>query len=841
MNTARSSRQRSSGAPSSPSSGRSPGRASGRPGPRPRHPALVVLKWTFLGGLLLGALGVASLALVFWHYGSDPALPTIQSIGDYRPKQVTRIATRNGQVIGELFTERRTYVPYEQIPELVIHAFIAAEDADFFKHSGLDYWGMLRAVLVNVSSGEKRQGASTITQQVVKTFLLSPERTYKRKIQEIILARRLEQALSKEDILSLYLNQIYYGHGRYGVLEAARYYFGKDLDQLEAGEAAMLAGLVQAPENISPRKPANRERAKRRQQYVLEQMVHRGYLAEAEARKWINEPIRIVKEPFPHLGAAPEWVDVARQALIEGYGEDHLATLGGEVVTTVDLEVQEAAREALRKGLREYDARRGYGRPVQHLEPGKIAAEVARLAKRLPAKGPQPGEEYLALVREVHPADGELVVDLGDWLAAAQVSDDADPRYNPEGKPLDQRFRAGDVVRVMLPRKPPKALPVRAERAVALAAGPEGAVTVIDPQTREVRALIGGYTVEVAGFDRATQAKRQPGSTFKPLVYAAALASGRYTPASIVNDAPEVYNLWKPKNYKEGAFEGPVRLRYALAKSINTVAIRVLHDIGPEAAVTLARRMGISSELPAQLSLALGSGEVTPIELTNSFATLAASGVATAPRLVHEVRGVRAAAGEDAGEDAAGLREPASDQVLAPEVAYVAMDMMTSVITEGTGTAARDLGMPVAGKTGTSNESRDAWFIGMTPGYVVGVWIGFDDNRPLGGRESGGKTALPVYIELMKRIGKNERNAHWTMPPNVTPLLVDKATGLLAPEGAPEESVYTEVFVAGTEPRDYAPAPGEAAAETFVEDEYDDVDVAAGDGTGAGAGDDNHL
>ncbi|HWN66168.1 MAG TPA: penicillin-binding transpeptidase domain-containing protein, partial [Haliangium sp.] len=268
------------------------------------------------------------------------------------------------------------------------------------------------------------------------------------------------------------------------------------------------------------------------------------------------------------------------------------------------------------------------------------------------------------------------------------------------------------------------------------------------------------------------------------------------------------------------------RLRHALAKSINTVAIRVLHDIGPETVVDLARRMGISSELPAQLSLALGSGEVAPLELTNAFATLAAGGAAAPPRLVHELRAMRSEPDQPV--------IPPAEQVLPPEVAYVALDMMTSVITEGTGTAAADLGMPVAGKTGTSNESRDAWFIGMTPGFAVGVWIGFDDNRPLGDRESGGKTALPVYIELMKRIGKNERGAQWTRPANVTAVLVDRATGLLAPEGAPAESVYTEVFVTGTEPKEYAPAPGEAAADTFVTDEYADEDAPGGDGSGDG-------
>ncbi|WP_428267605.1 penicillin-binding protein 1A [Haliangium sp.] len=780
---------------------------------RPR-PILRAIKWVLLAGLVAAALGAVCAAAVLWHFGSDPDLPRIRTVGDYQPKQVTRITDRDGAVIGELYVERRTYAPYDQIPELLVHAFVAAEDAEFFEHAGLDYLGMLRAAFINLKTGETRQGASTITQQVVKTFLLSAERTYRRKLQEIILARRLEQALSKEDILALYLNQIYFGHGRYGVVEAARYYFGKNLDELHAGEAAMLAGLVQSPENISPKKVANRERAKRRQQYVLEQMVHRGYLDEAEARKWVNEPIRIIEDPFPAMGTAPEWVGIARNALVERYGEDRLPTLGARVRTTLDRDIQAAAVEALRAGLDDFDRRRNYGHPVRSVKPDKIDLEVAKLARRLRKRGPMPGEQYLAVIREVHPDDGELVVDLGDWQAAVAVDDEASPRTNPNGKPIGERFSPGDVIRVQVPRATKSdSRPKHAQRVVSLARGPQAAVVVCDPATGEVLALVGGYDLDVADFDRATQARRQPGSTFKPFVYAAALASGRYTAASIVNDAPEVYNLWKPQNYKKGAFEGPVRLRYALAKSINTVSIRVLSDIGPETVVDLARRMGIQSELPAQLSLALGSGEVSPLELTSAFATLAAGGAANPPRFIQDI--------DVAGDDDAPAAPPA-EQVLTPEVAYVVLDMMTSVINEGTGGAARSLNMPIAGKTGTSNDARDAWFIGLTPHYAVGVWVGFDDNQPLGRGEGGGKSALPIYIELMKRIGAGERSARWTVPEGVSQVLIDKATGLLASEGAPADSAYTEVFVAGTEPREYAPAPDQAAASSVFTDEYED-------------------
>ncbi len=795
-----------------------------------RRPLLTAFKWLLLGGLVIGALGAAAAAGILWHFGNDPDLPEIRSVGDYAPKQVTRIAARDGTSIGELYVERRSYAPFEAMPELLINAFIAAEDADFFRHSGLDYWGMARAAFINLKSGETKQGASTITQQVVKTFLLSPERTYKRKLQEIILARRLEQALSKEDILTLYLNQIYFGHGRYGVVEASKYYFGKQLSELHAGETAMLAGLVQAPENISPKKLANRERAKRRQQYVLEQMVRRGFLDRDEAKKWIDEPIRIIKDPFPDLGVAPEWIGVARKHLVTQYGEERIPTLGGRVVTTLDLKIQNAALRALRQGLRGHDKRRKYHRPVRHIKPDKIGLEVAKLARRLPKGGPKPGEGYLAVVRSVHSADGELVVDLGDYRAAVMVGDGPDPRYNPDDKPLGKRFAIGDVVRVRVPsRRDPERQPKHAGEVVELARGPEGAVVVIDPNTREVLALVGGFDIDVADFDRATQAKRQPGSTFKPFVYAAALATGRYTAASIVNDAPEVYNLWKPQNYKKGAFEGPVRLRHALAKSINTVSIRVLSDIGPEAVVELARKLGIESELPAQLSLALGSGEVTPIELTNAFASLAAGGIPAEPRFIRQIDDVRTPIELPP--------PPPAEPALSPQAAYVITDMMTSVVNQGTASAASKLDMPIAGKTGTSNDARDAWFIGMTPNYAVGVWVGFDDNRPLGRGESGGKTALPVYIDLMEQIGQREKSARWEMPNGVTQVRVDTATGLLAPDSAPIDTAYTEVFVAGSEPTEYALAPDEMAASSFVQDEYDD---AYGDNGDDGYGGDDY-
>ncbi len=795
-----------------------------------RQRTLLILKWVGIAFLAASALCAAVVALLFWHYGRDPSLPSITSLGDYHPKQVTRIETEDGDVIGEIFTERRSFVPYDQIPEVMVQAVISAEDAKFFEHKGIDYLGMVRALFVNLRSGKKKQGASTITQQVVKTFLLSPERTFKRKFQEIILARRLENRLTKEEILTLYLNQIYLGGGRYGVQEAARYYFGKDVKDLNAGEAALIAGLPQSPEHITPKKPQNSERAKARQKYVLEQMAYHGYISEEEARKWINEPIRIVADPFPKMGAAPEWVDLVRRELVERYGNDSLDKLGATVVTTMDLELQKIASDALRAGLRAVDKRRKFGRSRRKVRKNKIDLELAKLARRLPDSGPEVGKSYEAVVLEVHDSPPELVVDLGKWKASVLLGTDADERFNPEGKKPGERFAVGDVVRVVLPSEreaegQDAGAATRtgsAGRTVELAPGPQGAVVIIDPRTRQVLALVGGYENRVADFDRATMAKRQPGSAFKPFVYATAVDTGDFTAASIVNDAPEVYDLWKPQNYKKGEFEGPVRLRYALAKSINTVAIRVLHDIGPERVAELAHEMGISSQLPTTLSLALGSGEVTPLELTNAFATFAAGGRAAPPRVIRSI----------AGEEPPPVE---THEVLRPEVAYVLVDMMRSVVEEGTGRRARGLRLNIAGKTGTSNDARDAWFLGMTPDLVIGVWVGFDDNTPLGHREGGSRTALPVFVDIMTALRERTppiRSKEFPRPPGIVEARIDKATGLLAADGADPSASYDEVFIEGTAPTETAPAPGEVDAASVVFDEYDDAAYDDTSGTG---------
>lgn len=783
----------------------------GKPPARSRARWVTLAKWGAIVALSGAALAVATVAFVFWMFGRDPNLPDYKRLSDYHPKQVTTILDANDRRIGEIYTERRTFVPYDKVPPIVMDSFIAAEDNSFWSHGGVDYWGMFRAFWANLRAGKTKQGASTITQQVVKTFLLTPERTFKRKIQEIILARRLEKALTKEEILTLYVNQIYFGHGRYGIQEAARYYFGKDVDQLTVGEAAVLGGMPKEPEILANSLHGkNPQRAKDRQIYVLNQLVTIGKLSRDEAQKWIDKPIQIVKDPFPEMGSAPEWVDLVRKELVAQKGEDAIDRLGATVRTTLDPGLQTIAVEALRKGLREVDKRRHIGRPRRSLDARKIEGELARLAKKLPKGGPKAKEIYDAIVTEVVDADHEVVVDLGDWKAALVLDTPEDARFNPPGddgkvKKPSERFKRGDVVEVTVVRDG-ETKPKHAPNLVAFPTPPEGAVVVIETRSRKVRALVGGYASKVAGFNRATMAKRQPGSSFKPFVYAAAIDSGRYTPATIVNDAPEVFDLWKPKNYESGKFEGPVRLRHALAKSINTVAIRVTYDLKPDAIAAFAHRMGISSPLPKEMSLALGSGEVTPLEMTNAIATFAAGGLAAPPRFVEAI-------------DGKAVTAPPGEQVLRPEVAYVITDMMRSVVEEGTGSRARALKIPVAGKTGTSNDARDVWFMGMTADYAIGVWIGYDDNRSLG-RETGGTTAVPVFVDIVKAMQQPAKP--FARPPHVVEALIDKASGLLAPEGAPKESTRTEVFLEGTAPTEVAAMPGEVTDDNVVTGEYDD-------------------
>ena len=794
----------------------------------------------------LGTLGlfaaIAAVVGLFSYYGSDPTLPNLSRLDSYRPKQVTRILDRNGAPIGELGSEKRTVVPYDAIPKLLVDAVVSAEDADYFQHGGLNYRGMVRAFLEDLLRGRRAQGGSSITQQVVKNLVLSPERTMRRKVQEIILARQLSEKLSKEEVLALYLNQIYYGHGRYGCEEAARYYFGKSVRDINLAEAALLAGLPQSPERLSPRR--HPDAAKTRQRYVLGQMAQHGYIDDATADRVAAAPIRLAREPASARGTAAEAVDVVGAVLAERLGGEAAVESGITVTTTLDGHLQELARTSLERGLEDLDARQGFRGPSGHLTGKPLDLRRYDLVK---ANAASVGESAIVegIVTRVEPDAanvklGHLFVDVGvrekghealpppprpgggkaqkakgvvarwpsdEALAAAKegvkegVVDLAfEPRYSKGTKSLTERFKPGDLVRVRLAADRPRAeghpFPL------ALELGPQAAMVVMDPATHEILALVGGYDFHAGGFDRSLRAMRQPGSAFKPIIYAAAIGAHKITPATVINDAPEVYDLWKPQNYEKEEFRGPVRVRTALAESINTVAIKVLSEIGLDEARATAARVGITSPIAPDvgLSLALGSLTVTPLELANVYATFAD-------------------AGQTAKVDRSSLVSAVGDQKIAPpqlvpglppEVAYVMVSLMRSVIDEGTARAAvaGKLHRPVAGKTGTSNGQRDAWFVGFTPDLLAAVWVGFDDMKKLGRGEAGGKTAAPIWADFMVKATAGKPTKDFAQPPGVVVQRIDKATGLLAAPGQ-ESGTLDEVFLDGTAPTQQAPAAGE--------------------------------
>ncbi len=785
------------------------------PGMRRGKPRASLLRWAMrlvVTALVLVLLAAGGVAGVIAYYDRD--LPDVHALRDYRPPQVTRVVDRDGEVLGEIYAERRTVVPLDRVPRVLVLSVLAAEDADFYRHEGLDYAGLFRAVVRGILSGGHFRGTSTITQQVVKNLLLTSDRSMERKIRELILARRLEEEFTKDEILALYLNHINFGHGRYGVQEASRFYFGCDVSELTLAQASLLAGIPQSPTHLSPR--THPEAARRRQRFVLDQLEQKRDeywpdLSLADIRAAREAPITIAPAPEAHA-AAPEVVDVARRVLAEQVGEEAARRGGYTIHTSIDVDLEVATREALRTGLRAYDTRAGLRPPFRRARTrrGERPPEIDRVPEL------RVGGTYDAIVTGHDDERGLVLLEVAGHRASASVADLA--RWNPDGVLASQLVDEAARVRasvLALPDPPPERAteegeddgdeprdtpdePEVSESVVRarLELGPEGAVVIIDPRTRDVMALVGGYTTE-HGFDRARLAQRQPGSTFKPFVYGVALRSRRYTAASIVIDAPGVYDQWQPQNYETWSFQGQMRLRDALAQSVNQVAVRLIEDVTPPEVVSFASALGITSPLDPSLALALGASEVRPIELANAYTTLAAGGRWEPYRVITRIEGPD-------GDVALPAREDGRD-VLTPAEAYVLTSMMTSVVTSGTAQAAQRIGRPAAGKTGTSNEARDAWFAGFTPDMVAVVWVGFDDHRSLGRRESGARTALPIWVDAMRAATSGRPAVAFPVPEGVTTLRIDPRTGLLA---RPDQTdAIDEVFLIGTEPTELAPEP----------------------------------
>ena len=761
--------------------------------------ALAVLALLAAGG----AFGLVA------YYGQD--LPDVRSLRSLHEPQITRVLDRDGEVLGEIFTERRTVVPLDRIPRVLVLSVLAAEDADFYRHEGLDYPGLLRAVVMGVLSGGDFRGTSTITQQVVKNLLLTPERSFGRKVRELILARQLEQEFTKDEILGLYLNHINFGHGRYGVQEAARYYFGCDVSELTLAQASLMAGIPQSPTHLSPR--THPEAARRRQRFVLDQLEQKRdeywpdlSLEDIEAAREAHVELA----PLPETReAAPEVVEIARHTLGELVGET-AAHQGGYVVhTSIDADLQTAARTALQDGLRAYDERQSSAPPFRRSRP----ARGQRTLPPLPhVETLHVGATYDASVTGRDDEARTITLDVGGHTAVASMGELG--RYTTAESTPTTFVDDGARLRVSILSIPDEGEEGAHARA-RLELGPEGAAVVIDPRTREVRALIGAYEAG-AGFDRATRALRQPGSTFKPIVYGYAIHARRYMPASIVVDAPGVYDQWQPHNFETWEYHGQMRLRDALANSVNQVAVRVIEDVTPEAVVPFAEQLGITSALDPSLALALGASEVRPIELCNAYATFAAGGQWAPYRIITAI--------EDAAGDPIALPEAeAPREPMTAAEAYVLTSMLTSVVTSGTAVAAQTLHRPIAGKTGTSNSARDAWFAGYTPDTVAVVWVGFDDMRALGRRESGARSALPIWIDVVRHATEGRPAVAFPEPPGVVHASIDPASGLLAYEG--QADAMDEVFVEGTQPTETAREAGVLDPSAFLMQQFEEEEA----------------
>jgi penicillin-binding protein 1A len=714
----------------------------------------LVFPLAVLAGLAVAGILALGLVVVLAY----PQLPSLDALTSYQPKIPLRIYTAEGVLIGEFGEERRAVVSISEVPQQLKNAVIAAEDERFYEHPGIDYLGVMRAAWANLIAGGRRQGASTITMQVARNFFLSSEKTLTRKLYEALLAFKIEHSLSKEQILELYVNQIYLGQRAYGFAAASQMYYGKALGQLSLAETAMLAGLPKAPSLYNP--ISNPQRAKQRQQYVLRRMTELGHIDATQYEDALKAPLRTRRETVTEYSVHAEYAaEMVRQALAEHYPED-VYTRGFRVYTTLRKADQEAAYESLRRGVLEYDRRQGYRAPEGYVE--------------LPANPED--EDFDAALDDY--------ADNGDLLAAVVLAAD--------GKQVQAALRTGERItvggaglqfaaRALDPKAPPqkrirKGAVVRVQREgkswhILQLPEVEAALISLDPQDGAIRALVGGFDFGRSKFNHVTQAWRQPGSSFKPFIYSAALEKG-FTAATVVPDEPVVLEeeqtgsqRWEPKNY-DGKFEGPMRLRTALAKSKNMVSIRILDAIGPKYAQEYVTRFGFeSARHPPYLTMALGAGSVTAWQLARAYSVFANGGFLVQPYFIHKIvddRGNPMAVAEPrrAGDEA--LR------VLDPRNAFIIDNMMQDVTRHGTAARAARLGRgDLAGKTGTTNEFVDAWFAGYQPALVSVAWVGFDQPKTLGRNQTGGVVALPIWLGYMEKVLPELPETSRTIPPGV--------------------------------------------------------------------------
>ncbi len=775
------------------------------------------LWYGFLGLFSLGFIAVVAAAIglgvVINYYGSD--LPDYKQLKDYEPPIVTRLYAGDGRLMAEFAQEKRVFMPIESIPDLVKHAFIAAEDQNFYTHPGVDLFAIARAALTNIKNagtGKRLIGASTITQQVAKNFLLTNERSYERKLKEAILSYRMEKAMSKDRLLELYLNEIFLGYRAYGVAAASLQYFNKSLDELSIAEAAYLAALPKAPNNYHPIR--KRDAAIERRNWVIGRMAEDGYITQGQAELARISPLEVIERDQENIVAAPYFEEEIRRDLAANYGDESLYGGGLAVRSTLDPKLQAIAVKSLRAGLQAYDQRHGYRGPITTFQ--NMQDWQDKLQKLEAPQGLLP-EWSLAVVAEANAAAARI--NLEDGTEGLIVLDDMKwaRKYlnegyaqGPEITAASQVLKRGDVV--MVEAKGGK------DKNYALRQIPDiqGAIVALDPHTGRVLAMQGGWKYGVfEQFNRATQAERQPGSAFKPFVYLAALENG-FTPATLVLDAPFVIedrpgNFWSPTNYS-GEYYGPTPIRVGVEKSKNLMTVRLADYLGMEKVSEVAQRFGITKDMPPHLANALGAGETTLLKLSAAYAMLVNGGKEVIPTMVDRIQDRRgktilrhdARECKNCGPLMRWKKQETPDlpderpQIADPRNAYQMVSILDGVVQRGTGVRIKSLNRPLAGKTGTTNESKDTWFIGFSPDLVVGVFAGFDDPRSLGKRETGSSVAVPIFKDFMEEALKDEPLLPFRVPPGIRNVQINAETGARAAPG--DEKVIWESFLVGSEP-----------------------------------------
>jgi penicillin-binding protein 1A len=742
------------------------------------YTASVAVGLAVVGGLL----GAFVLALLW------PTLPPLDALTDYQPKIPLRIVSADGDLLGEFGEERRAIVRISEVPDVMKHAILAAEDERFYQHGGVDYLSVLRAAVANATSGTQ-QGAGTITMQVARNFFLTREKTVSRKLREVLLAWKIEASLPKDEILELYVNQIFLGQRAYGFAAASQIYFGKPLSEITVAEAAMLAGLPKAPSAYNP--VSNPRRAKTRQLYVLRRMHELRYIDDDQFREAQNAPLTPRPSAREPLSVHAEFVaEMARQVMYDAYG-DEAYTRGLTVWTTIRRNDQDAAYAAVRKGVLDYDQRHGYRGPDGYVNLPEDQAEQDQVLDRVFQEHPDSDNILTAVVLQATPAQVRAVLANGDQAEVTGVGLKAAVRALADKAPANQKIRRGAIIRL---------LHDDSKYAITQVPLAEAAFVSVRPDDGAILALVGGFDYDRNKFNHVTQALRQPGSAFKPFIYSAALEKG-FTPATIINDAPFFVpaeksggEAWEPKNY-DGKFDGPMRLRVALAKSKNLVTVRVLQAIGPQYAQDYIARFGFDPKLhPAYLTMGLGAGAATPMQMAAAYSVFANGGYRIAPYLISRITDSHDAPLSEAKPT---LARKDAERAIDPRNAFIMTTLLHDVITSGTAVRALELKRKdLAGKTGTTNENVDAWFCGFNVAQVGIAWIGYDQPKSLGTNETGSAAALPIWISYMQRALKGVPEQAYEAPSGVVSVRINPETGL-----RDDSSRFSDWFLAEFTPR----------------------------------------